>query len=56
MYIVIVTALIYRDCSFVYQKFEDSSFLMEFGCYKVQQLHLVFTWRDRRSTSSRLTC
>lgn len=31
-----------------YQKFEDSCFLMEFGCYKVQQLHLVFTCRDIR--------
>lgn len=31
--------------SSTHQQFEDSTFLMEFGCYKVQQLHLVFTWQ-----------
>lgn len=33
----------FRIHSFTHQQFEHSSFLVEFGCYEVQQLHLMFT-------------
>lgn len=40
--------------SYTHQQFEHSAFLVEFCCYKVQQLHLMFTWRAGKTNTKRV--